>query len=559
MNKKEVENRDESSTHWLRRMKQFVSLWSTIFILLQTTLPVIIAVESLNDNDVSMTETIDTPIISTEELEEAQVVEESVDNNQSSEPIAESEMPEEASTEEESVEPTYMDFKVSIVWQDQDDIDGVRPDSLTVYRLDNQINQGNSVTLSNDNNWTHTWYEIRDDVGYSVEALKLPSGYSSTIDNSHPAHIIITNYYTPKPKDSSSEVSKTEENASEESSDESDGGESDEEPDSDSETNTESTDTSDDSLEEAPDEELSEDETELEPSMVGPFNITPPNEDRAITYNFYLDGSNSTIFQTQIILDQESLVMPEVPSGQDNFIGWYVLENGQETSIAFGLPITVTEESPETVDVFAKFENKHHVQFLQQNIVIMTKLVDDGAIVDTSDVPVIEDIEDGLVFSHWSTTQGGPEYDLTQPVHDDLILHAVATARYKIEFNSDGGTSQLPIFVPEGNTIDFSSVNVFKEGYTFDHWALPNGDPFNPQTAIIQNYQLKAVWVPTLQEYTVVYWHENANDTGYSFKEAVTRTANTGSVATFEQRTTLTILIRMRIKMCWLKGTVVHK
>ncbi|MBZ6527548.1 Cna B-type domain-containing protein [Aerococcaceae bacterium DSM 111021] len=537
MNKKEVENRDESSTHWLRRMKQFVSLWSTIFILLQTTLPVIIAAESLNDNDVSMTETIDTPIISTEELEEAQVVEESVDNNQSSEPIAESEMPEEASTEEESVEPTYMDFKVSIVWQDQDDIDGVRPDSLTVYRLDNQINQGNSVTLSNDNNWTHTWYEIRDDVGYSVEALKLPSGYSSTIDNSHPAHIIITNYYTPKPKDSSSEVSKTEENASEESSDESDGGESDEEPDSDSETNTESTDTSDDSLEEAPDEELSEDETELEPSMVGPFNITPPNEDRAITYNFYLDGSNSTIFQTQIILDQESLVMPEVPSGQGNFIGWYVLENGQETSIAFGLPITVTEESPETVDVFAKFENKHHVQFLQQNIVIMTKVVDDGAIVDTSDVPVIEDIEDGLVFSHWSTTPGGPEYDLSQPVHDDLILHAVATARYKIEFNSDGGTSQLPIFVPEGDTIDFSSVNVIKEGYTFDHWALPNGDPFDSQTAIMHNYQLKAVWVPTLQEYTVVYWHENANDTGYSFKEALTETGNTGSVATFEQRT----------------------
>lgn len=452
-------NENNQKDDWYRRTRYFISLLSVVVMLLQTFLPVVVAAESLGENESIVTEVHEPAESIVSEPEEAPIIvppaeeppaEVPVVPDPPAESVTESQpVPEAPEEPEKEPEPTLMDFRVTVKWQDGNNIDELRPSSLTVYRLDNSVNNNVTATLSSDNQWTYTWRGIRDDVSYSIEKLNLPSGYSSIVDNSNPAHIVITNHYTPKPRESTSQENESKENESDESSEESSDDDSD---DSDGETSD--------------DEEENEDETAPEDSLITPFSISPPEEDRAITYNFFLSETDTTPFQTQIILDQESLIMPEVPTGQRNFLGWFAIDGGQESAVAFGTPITVTESSPETVNVYAKFENAHYVQFMQLGVVIMTKVVQDGDPVDPSDVPVMEDI-DGDIFAHWSLSENGPAFDFSQPIQDDTTLYAVSIQRHKISFNSDGGTSQLPIYVEDGATIDFSGISVAKEGYSF--------------------------------------------------------------------------------------------
>lgn len=68
-----------------------------------------------------------------------------------------------------------------------------------------------------------------------------------------------------------------------------------------------------------------------------------------------------------------------------------------------------------------------------------------------------------------------------------------------------------------------------KLGYNFVGWY--NGEtPYTFGSVLTGNITLTAKWTESSNvQYTVIHWQENANDTGYSYKESETKTGTTGN------------------------------
>lgn len=75
---------------------------------------------------------------------------------------------------------------VTKVWDDADNADGLRPDSVKVELLADGAATGETVTLNAGNNWTHTWDNLAKkaggkDVAYTVREAEVPEGYTSVM------------------------------------------------------------------------------------------------------------------------------------------------------------------------------------------------------------------------------------------------------------------------------------------------------------------------------------------------------------------------------------------
>ena len=70
-----------------------------------------------------------------------------------------------------------VDIFVSKVWKD--DGSDLRPDSISVQLYRNGKAYGDEVTLSEDNSWKYTWYDMSDDYTWTVEEVDVPDGYVS--------------------------------------------------------------------------------------------------------------------------------------------------------------------------------------------------------------------------------------------------------------------------------------------------------------------------------------------------------------------------------------------
>lgn len=69
-------------------------------------------------------------------------------------------------------------YTVKKVWENDESTD--RPESVTVQLLrDDEIYD--KVTLSSENNWTHTWDDLSADYEWNVVETNIPSGYSVTV------------------------------------------------------------------------------------------------------------------------------------------------------------------------------------------------------------------------------------------------------------------------------------------------------------------------------------------------------------------------------------------
>ena len=81
------------------------------------------------------------------------------------------------------------DIKATVVWDDKENQDGVRPASVTLQLTANDKNSGEAVDLKADNEWTYTWAHqfVKDDdnnlITYKVTAGDI-EGYTKTIDGS---------------------------------------------------------------------------------------------------------------------------------------------------------------------------------------------------------------------------------------------------------------------------------------------------------------------------------------------------------------------------------------
>ena len=83
-------------------------------------------------------------------------------------------------------------------WDDADDQDGIRPDSIEVQLLANGQNVREPVELNEKNNWTFVWeglyrYAGGEEIVYTVEEIEVPDGYVSDPDG-----LTITNTHVPE-------------------------------------------------------------------------------------------------------------------------------------------------------------------------------------------------------------------------------------------------------------------------------------------------------------------------------------------------------------------------
>ncbi|MHC5227786.1 Cna B-type domain-containing protein [Enterococcus sp. LJL99] len=102
-----------------------------------------------------------------------------------------------------SYTPGKTSVTVTKAWNDANNQDGTRPDSIKVQLYANGKEMGQPVELNESNNWTTTWDDLAEKeagkvIDYTVKEIDEVSGYSSTINDENKGNIIITNTHTPE-------------------------------------------------------------------------------------------------------------------------------------------------------------------------------------------------------------------------------------------------------------------------------------------------------------------------------------------------------------------------
>ncbi len=98
--------------------------------------------------------------------------------------------------------PGQTSVQVTKAWDDADDQDGVRPDSVTIKLIANGEATDKELTLNADNNWTDTFTELDeyaagDKIVYTVEEVEIGDGYTTTITGDATEGYVVTNSRTP--------------------------------------------------------------------------------------------------------------------------------------------------------------------------------------------------------------------------------------------------------------------------------------------------------------------------------------------------------------------------
>lgn len=92
---------------------------------------------------------------------------------------------------------------VEKVWDDKNDFDKIRPDSITVELLKNGASTGNIVELNKSNSWKHKWSDLPfytstgQEAKYTVKEIDIPSGYETSVKVTG-NKTVITNVHIPK-------------------------------------------------------------------------------------------------------------------------------------------------------------------------------------------------------------------------------------------------------------------------------------------------------------------------------------------------------------------------
>ena len=105
------------------------------------------------------------------------------------------------------IENSYTPKKTSVTvtkrWNDSNDKDKIRPDSIKVQLYANGEKKGEAVQLKAKNKWTYTWKDLPQkengkDIKYTVKEVGKLKGYTVKVDDKNHGNIIITNTHTPK-------------------------------------------------------------------------------------------------------------------------------------------------------------------------------------------------------------------------------------------------------------------------------------------------------------------------------------------------------------------------
>jgi len=103
-----------------------------------------------------------------------------------------------------SYTPGQTSVTVTKVWDDANDQDRIRPESITVKLLAGGLEvKGKAATLTAENNWTFTWTELPEKaagetIAYTVDEVSV-DGYTTSITGNATVGFTITNKHTPAP------------------------------------------------------------------------------------------------------------------------------------------------------------------------------------------------------------------------------------------------------------------------------------------------------------------------------------------------------------------------
>jgi LPXTG-motif cell wall-anchored protein len=96
-----------------------------------------------------------------------------------------------------TVEPSPIDLTVIKIWQDDDNAASQRPSEVTVT-LYGDDEAYDTVTLSSQNNWRHTWNDLSDSVDWHLVETDVPDHYTVTAVQEGDV-FVVTNTYVPEP------------------------------------------------------------------------------------------------------------------------------------------------------------------------------------------------------------------------------------------------------------------------------------------------------------------------------------------------------------------------
>ncbi|MDD6815846.1 MAG: Cna B-type domain-containing protein [Firmicutes bacterium] len=104
-----------------------------------------------------------------------------------------------------SYTPDQTSVSVNKSWQDNENKDGIRPDSVTVQLYaDGKVVEGKTVTLTGETQWTGTFtglpkYDAGREIVYSVAETEVPNGYTASVAyNDVTGSFVITNSHAPE-------------------------------------------------------------------------------------------------------------------------------------------------------------------------------------------------------------------------------------------------------------------------------------------------------------------------------------------------------------------------
>jgi len=278
------------------------------------------------------------------------------------------------------------------------------------------------------------------------------------------------------------------------------------------------------------------------------------NNNRVVaTYKFFgkAKGSdNNTAIFTKLVKKDDVISNPGIPVIEDNqvFDGWYIDGEVKDANkITFNEDeeyVVPTVESEDVVEIYPNIISTYYVTFfgLKNEVSHVEKIV-----VKSGEEPVIDSKAAHSVtpssdkaFIGWATEKngttvvkdGGKENYVDARLHKYLYPITIDAYWVRFEGNGSGATFTGPQYLLKNEKLSkiqsacTGAKAPTREGYTFDGWAVKNGDSFTKLTntdwnKAIQNLAptgttelyLYATWKADPNSiYTVVFWRQKITD-----------------------------------------------
>lgn len=281
------------------------------------------------------------------------------------------------------------------------------------------------------------------------------------------------------------------------------------------------------------------------------FLVGPMFSDVKVMFN----SNGGSVVQEQVLKNGEKAVEPEAPTKENaTFVEWQL--NGKKydfnESVTSNILLTAIWNEITVHNVKVTIDSNEYTTEVRDG---------ENLSIESLSIPSKEGYRIVLY-------NGEEVYNIDTPVTSDLELTGkyVEIVKYKVTFNSNGGSKVDTKEVVEGEKVDEATTT--RDGYEFDGWYLEN-DKFDFTSPITKNITLKARWTEKgkvnvifmvdgkvyktipVKEGTKVSKPSNPTKKGYKFVEwqldgakfdfNTKINSETTLTATFEETTTVTV------------------